>query len=59
MILVAVSIYLMRGYTDKKHTSMFIRVTVVIMWWLSFSPIIFIPLDIYLNELEKEFPDDD
>lgn len=53
-IILVVCIYLLRGYTDRKQTSIFIQIVVVIGWFLSFSIIVFIPLDIYLNEEQAQ-----
>ena len=57
LLLVIISLYLLRGYADRQTTSYFIQFTVLIGWFLSFSVIVFIPLDIYVNEKEKEYPD--
>ena len=41
-------LYLLRGYADRKRTSIFIRVLTFVGWFLSFSLVVFLPLDIYM-----------
>jgi len=48
---------MLRGYADRSTTSYCIQFIVLIGWFLSFSVIVFIPLDIYLEEKKKDFPD--
>jgi len=42
-------LYLLWGYADKKRSNHFIQIVTFIGWFLSFSLIVFIPLDIYLS----------
>lgn len=55
--IVIVVLYMLWGYTDRKHTPILIQFIVAVAWFLSFSVIVFIPLDIYLNEKYKSFDD--
>jgi hypothetical protein len=42
-------LYLLWGYADKKRSNYFVQFVTFIGWFLSFSLIVFIPLDIYLS----------
>ena len=45
----ATTLYMICGYVDKKRTGWFTTIIVFLSWYISFSVIVFIPLDIYLS----------
>ena len=51
-------IYMVRGYADPKQTPLIVYIIVIGGWFISFSVLVFIPLDIYLTEKYEWAKDD-
>ena len=54
IILFLMCLYLLRGYADKKRTSLCIKMLTVLGWFLSFSLVVFIPVDIFMSNNMKQ-----
>lgn len=48
MLLLLLCIYLVRKFADMQRTSWFVLILVVINWYMAFSMIFAVPLDIYI-----------
>lgn len=49
LLVLIISGLLIRRYVDRKRTSCWVTLLAYVGWFLGFSMIIFIPLDIYLT----------
>ena len=58
IILFLMCLYLLRGYADKKRTSLCIKMLTLIMWFLSFSLVVFVPVDVFMSNNMKQFQSD-
>ena len=58
VIILMVILYLLWGYANRKQNNMCYIFVVVVGWFMSFSVIVFIPLDIYLNSKYTNFEDE-
>ena len=56
-VILAVCGYLLRGYIDRERTPMPLIVATYIGWILSFSLMVFTPLDVYLSHRAQENPE--
>jgi len=48
IVILLITMYLANRYADKERTPLYSKVLTIIGWWLAFSMICFIPLDIYV-----------
>lgn len=53
IILLILCIWLLLGYRDKKRTPCSMQMATLFGWFLSFSLIVFIPLDVYLSHKQE------
>ena len=49
VIVLVITVYLVFRFADKKRTPVWCYVLTIFGWFLAFSMIVFVPLDIYLT----------
>jgi len=55
IVIFIICAYVLHGFTDHKRSSLTTQVIILISWFLSFSIIVFIPLDLYLTHYDVKY----